>query len=103
MAAGVTAVVGRMPPCHPGKNKIKHFKKWNDWIGEAEKMVFLSMDPDKQTINLIRSCGDRELIEFWGKKVHCHSADPDCGIAAQAAHSYADIMLGDQEDEAQYC
>ena len=33
MAAVAAALVGQMPPCHLGKDKIKRFKKWKDWLG----------------------------------------------------------------------
>ena len=98
MAAGAAAVVGQMPPCHLGKNKIKRFKKWKDWISDAEnKMAFLEMDTDKQKINFIRSCGGPELIEFWEKEAHIRFkdvlADLNRGTPAQPAHSYAEIMI----------
>ena len=36
------AVVGSMPPCNLGKDKIKRFKKWSNWLKDAEnKMRFL--------------------------------------------------------------
>ena len=55
--AGAAAVVGTMPPCPLGKNKLKRYKKWCDWIRDAEtKMTFLEMTTEIQKMNFIRSC-----------------------------------------------
>ena len=41
MAAGAAAMAGQIPPCHLGRNKVKRYKKWADWLRDAEaKMVF---------------------------------------------------------------
>ena len=40
--SAAAAVVGSMPPCNVGKDKIKRFKKWSNWLKDAEnKMRFL--------------------------------------------------------------
>ena len=42
--AGAAALVGQMPSCHLGKNKLKRYKKWKDWIHDAEnKMAFMGI------------------------------------------------------------
>ena len=97
MAAGAAALVGQMPPCHLGKDKIKRFKKWKDWLGDAEnKMAFLGISTDQQKVNFLRSCGGSELTEFWEKEAHIRftavTADPDRGIAALDAHKYNEII-----------
>ena len=49
--------MGPMQPCHLGKDKIKIYKQWGDWIQDAEiKMTFL-----KQQKGSIRSCAEAEL------------------------------------------
>ena len=35
MGAGAAAVVGPMPPCVLGKDKIKQQMKWSDWHKDA--------------------------------------------------------------------
>ena len=39
--AGPATLVGQMPPCLLGKNKIKRFKKWKDWVRDAESNILL--------------------------------------------------------------
>ena len=68
-SAGAAAVVGPMRPCPLGKDKLKRFKKWDDWIRDAEtKMVFLGLTENQQKVNFIRSCAGPELTEFWIKE-----------------------------------
>ena len=60
--AGAAAVVGQMPGCQLGRNKIKRFKKWNDWLRDAEsKMRFLSIAEGSQKVDFLRSCAGGEL------------------------------------------
>ena len=74
MVAGAAAVVGTMPPCPLGKNKLKRYKKWCDWIRDAEtKMTFLEMTTEIQKMNFIRSCAGPELNEFWLKEPLYHN------------------------------
>ena len=48
-SAGAAAVVGPMMPCPLGKDKLKRFKKWNDWIRDAEnKMAFLGLTSNER-------------------------------------------------------
>ena len=96
-AAGAAAVVGQMPPCRLGKDKLKRYKKWKDWIADAEtKMSFLAMTTDERKLNFIRSCGGTELTEFWQKEAFIRfsaiPADPDSGTAAQPAHTYQELL-----------
>ena len=38
------AVVGQMPPCNLGKNKLRRYRIWTEWIRDAEnKMAFLNI------------------------------------------------------------
>ena len=74
--AGAAAVVGQMPGCQLGRNKIKRFKKWNDWLRDAEsKMRFLSIAEGSQKVDFLRSCAEGELIEFWSKEVRVRFED----------------------------
>ena len=67
MAAGAAAMVGSMPPCRLGKDKLGRFKNWSDWFKQAEnKMKFIMMRTDEMTF--LRSCAGPELTEFWEKK-----------------------------------
>ena len=97
MAAGAAALVGQMPSCHLGKDKIKRFKKWKDWLGDAKnKMAFLGISTDQQKVNFLRSCGGSDFTEFGEKEAHIRftavPADPDQGIAALDAHKYNEII-----------
>ena len=61
-AAGAAKVVGPMQPCHLGKENIKRYKRWGDWIQDAEnKMTFNKLNTNKQHIGFIRSCVGEEL------------------------------------------
>ena len=54
---GAAALVGQVPPCQLGKNKVKRFKKWRDWMRDADnKMTFLKITEPAQKISFIRSC-----------------------------------------------
>ena len=68
-AAGAAAVVGPMQPCQLGKDKIRRYKRWNDWIQDAEnKMTFLNLNTNDQKIGFFRSCAGPELSDFWLKE-----------------------------------
>ena len=56
MAAGAAAsVVGRLGPCELGRDKIKRYKKFIDWVVEAEaKMNLLQINDNNQKINFMR-------------------------------------------------
>ena len=69
-AAGAAAVMGPMQHCHLGKDKIKRYKRWVNWIQDAEnKMTFLRLNTDKEKIgfmqrmSLIAGMKDRTLAE----------------------------------------
>ena len=67
--SGAAALVGQVPPCLLGKNKLKRYKKWRDWIKDAEnKMTFLGIEEENKKISFIRSCAGAELTEFWDKE-----------------------------------
>ena len=93
---GTAAVVGTMPACSLGRNKLKRFKKWNDWIRDAEnKMKFLGLTTDDQKMSFIRSCGGPDLTEFWEKEARLRfeeiPADPANNVVRQPAHTYQQV------------
>ena len=50
------AVVGSMPPCNLGKDKIKRYKKWSDWLKDAEnKMRFLNLEEGGKKLVFLRT------------------------------------------------
>ena len=68
-AAGAAAVVGQMAPCQLGRNKMKRYKRWNDWILDAEnKMGFLSITNETEKIGFLCTCAGAELTDFWTKE-----------------------------------
>ena len=96
-SAGAAAVVGPMMPCPLGKDKLKRFKKWNDWIRDAEnKMAFLGLTSNQQRISFIKSCAGSELTEFWLKEARirfeARAANAEAGIEAQEAHTYKEMV-----------
>ena len=95
-AAGAAAVVGPMQPCHLGKDKIKRYKRWEDWIQDAEnKMKFLKMTSNTEQIGFVRSCAGAELTDFWTKEARIRfddiQADAARGVEAQLAHTFKQI------------
>jgi len=101
--AGAAAVMGQLPACQLGRDKLKRYKKYVDWIKDAEtKMEFLAITDNKQKINFIRSCAGSVLIEFWEKEARIRFNDVaenvDQGITAQAAHTY--VQLQDESRKA---
>ena len=61
--------MGPMHPCLIGKDKIKRYKQWGDWIQDAEnKITFLKLMTNKQQVVFIRSCARAELSDFWTKE-----------------------------------
>ena len=89
MVTGAASLVGEMPRCHLGKDKLKRYKKWKEWLADAEnKMRFLKMQGDQQKLDFIRSCAGPELAEFWEKeaRIRFTAAGPD------EAHSYAEVL-----------
>lgn len=96
MAAGAATLVGQMPPCNLGRNKLTRYRKWKDWIQDAEnKMTFMGLTTDPSKISFIRSCAGAELTEFWNKEARIRftavPADEARAIAAQDAHTYEEI------------
>ena len=88
--------MGPMQHCHLGKDKIKRYKRWVNWIQDAEnKVTFLRLNTDKEKIGFIRSCAGAELSDFWTKKARIKFVKilPDGlrGLEAQAAHTYQQI------------
>ena len=76
MVAGAAALVGEMSRCNLGKDKLKRYKRWKEWLGDAEnKMRFLKIINDKEKINFLRSCGGPELTEFWSKEARIDFGD----------------------------
>ena len=74
MGAGAAAVVGPMPPCVLGKDKIKQQMKWSDWHKDAtNKVRVMGMNQDDQKLNFLRSCAGHELTEFWEKEARVRS------------------------------
>ena len=66
--AGAAAAVGQLGPCHLGRDKMKRYKKWGDWLKEAKsKMEFLAITENSQKTAYIRSCAGAELLTFWEK------------------------------------
>ena len=90
VAAGAAAIAGQMPPCNLGRNKVKRFKKWADWLRDAEaKMGFLKITRDADKLDFLRSCAGKELTEFWVKEARIrYESVPD----GEAAHTYQEVL-----------
>ena len=90
VAAGAAAMAGQIPPCHLGRNKVKRFKKWTDWLRDAEaKMGFLKITRDADKLDFLRSCAGKELTEFWVKEARIRYEDVAGGAAA---HTYPEVL-----------
>ena len=85
--AGAAAIVGRLGPCELGRDKLKRYKRFKDWVGEAEsKMRLLGITTSQQKASFVQSSGGIELSTFWEKEARIRwvaSTNPD-----QAAHTY---------------
>ena len=97
MVAGAAAVVGEMPPCHLGKDRLRRYKKWKDWLREAEnKMTFLQIQDNQGKLNFIKSCAGAELTTFWEKEARIRfvnvAQDEARGIEAALAHTYDEVL-----------
>jgi hypothetical protein len=88
---GAAAMVGRLGPCELGRDKLKRYKKFLDWVGEAEsKMRLLGLTTDQEKNSFVQSSAGPELTQFWEKEVRIRwvaTVDP-----AQAAHTYGDLI-----------
>ena len=63
---GAAAMVGRLGPCELGRDKLKRYKKFLDWVGEAEsKMRLLGITTSQQIASFVQSSGGIELSTFW--------------------------------------
>ena len=93
--ANAAALVGQIPQCNLGKNKLKRFKKWKDWLSDAEnKMSFLSITDGAKQISFLRSCAGADLTEFWDKEARIRfTAVPASGDQPeQPAHTYNELI-----------
>ena len=92
--ASSAAVVGQVPPCNLGKNKLKRYRIWTEWIRDAEnKMSFLSITENSAKISFIRSVAGPQLTELWDKEARIRFEDvPAIGnVAALNKHTYDEI------------
>ena len=87
------AVVGPMAPCILGKDKIRRYKKWQDWIKDAEnKMKFIGAVTSEQKLGFLRSCAGPELTELWEKEARIrYEAEEEAGVL-QPAHTYEQVL-----------
>ena len=94
MTGAAAAVVGPMAACSLGKDKIKRYKKWRDWIGDAEnKMKFIGTTSDIQKISFLQSCGGAELTELWEKEVRIRfEPGEEVNGLREEAHTYAQLL-----------
>ncbi len=88
---GAAAMVGRLGPCELGRDKLKRYKKFTDWVGEAEsKMRLLGLTTDAEKNSFVQSSAGPELTQFWEKEARIRwvaTINP-----AQAAHTYEDLI-----------
>lgn len=64
------AMVGRLGPCELGRDKLKRYKKFLDWVGEAEsKMRLLGLTTTIEKNSFVQSSVGPELTQFWEKEV----------------------------------
>ena len=57
MVTGAASLVGEMPRCQMGKDKLKRYKRWKDWLADAEnKMRFLNIREDRQKLDFLLCC-----------------------------------------------
>ena len=96
VTAGSAAVMGQMPPCLLGNDKIKRIKIFNDWLTDAESKMRVLNITDQQQKNFVCSCAGHELINFWEKEAHVRfenvEADPDNNRAAVEVDNYDNII-----------
>ena len=63
-----------------GRDKLKRYKKFIDWVGEAEsKMRLLGITNSQQKASFVQSSGGTELSTFWEKEARIRwvaSTDP---------------------------
>ena len=89
--AGAAAIVGRLGPCELGRDKLKRYKRFTDWVGEAEsKMRLLGIADSQQKASFVQSSGGVELNTFWEKEARIRwvaSTDPQL-----PAHTYQEII-----------
>jgi hypothetical protein len=96
-AIGSAVAVGQLGSCELGRDRTKRFKKFNDWIKQAEsKLAFLGITDDQQKVNYVKSCAGPDLITFWEKEARVRfaavEANPALNIVAEAAHTYIQII-----------
>ncbi len=66
---GTATVLGQMPACDLGKDKVRRVKKFQDWRSDAEaKMKVLGITQSQKKVDFVRSCAGAELLEFWRKE-----------------------------------
>ena len=74
-----------------GRDKLKRYKRFMDWVGEAEsKMRLLGITNSQEKASFVQSSGGTELSTFWEKEARIRwvaSTDP-----VLAAHTYEEII-----------
>ena len=48
---GSAAVVGTLPACVLGMDKVKRHRRWSDWHNAMDKMDFIKMTDPKQKLS----------------------------------------------------
>ena len=88
---GAAAMVVRLGSCELGRDKLKRFKKFTDWVGEAEsKIRLLGLTTDTQKNSFVQSSAGPELTQYWEKEARIRweaTLNP-----AQAAHMYEELI-----------
>ena len=89
--AGAAAIVGRLGACELGRDKLKRYKRFLDWVGEAEsKMRLLGITTNQQKTSFVQSSAGTELSMFWEKEARIRWVATE--NPAQAAHTYEEII-----------
>ena len=87
--AGAAAIVGRLNPCDLGRDKLKRYKIFKDWIGNAEaKMKLLGITDSDGKTDFITSCAGAELTSFWEKEIRIRKEK----VGEEEKHTYDQIV-----------
>ena len=75
--------MGQLQPCILGRDKMKRFKKGNNWVKDAKtKMEYLGITWNNRKLAYIKS--PQELLNFWEKKLWARWVNVVADVARQS-------------------
>ena len=65
--AGAAAIVGRLGPCELGRDKLKRYKRFMDWVAES-KIRLMGITTSEQKASFVQSSAEGQSSSHFGRR-----------------------------------